>query len=137
MKKENLLHVGWLLIRVGIGISIFLHGYPKITGGQEVWTAIGQNMSIFGIDFAPTLWGFMAAVAESLGGLLFAIGLFFRPAAIMLTGTMIVALATHISAGDNFMVYGHALDLMIVFAGAILIGAGRYSIDKKLFPKIA
>src|SRR5690606_22626802 len=73
MKKENLLQFGWLILRVGIGISIFLHGFPKITGGTEMWTAIGSSMGIFGINFAPTFWGFLAAVAESVGGLLFAL----------------------------------------------------------------
>lgn len=137
MKKKNLLQFGWLILRVGIGISIFLHGFPKITGGTETWTAIGGSMGVFGINFAPTFWGFLAALAESVGGLLFALGLFFRPAAVMLTGTMIVALSTHLAAGDNFMVFGHALDLLFVFAGAIFIGAGKYSIDAKLLPKIA
>ncbi|SFK91488.1 DoxX family protein [Proteiniphilum acetatigenes] len=137
MKKENLLQWGWLILRVGIGISIFLHGFPKITGGTEMWTAIGGSMGVFGINFAPTFWGFLAAVAESVGGLLFALGLFFRPAAIMLTGTMMVALGTHLAAGDDFMRFGHALDLLIVFAASILIGAGKYSFDAKFLPKIA
>jgi DoxX. len=136
-RKENLLHLGWLILRLGIGISIFLHGLPKITGGVETWTYIGSSMSIFGINFAPAFWGFMAAVAESVGGILFALGLLFRPAAILLTGTMAVALATHLAGGDNFMVYGHALDLLIIFAASILIGAGKYSIDAKLLPKLA
>jgi putative oxidoreductase len=55
----------------------------------------------------------------------------------MLTGTMVVALATHLAAGDDFMVFGHALDLLIVYTGAILIGAGRYSLDARLLPKLA
>lgn len=136
-KKEQLLNLGWLLLRVGIGISIFFHGLPKLMGGPETWTFIGSKLSDFGINFAPQFWGFMAAVAEAVGGIFFALGMLFRPAAIMLTGTMVVALATHLVAGDDFMIYGHALDLLIVFATAILIGAGRYSIDNKLFPKIA
>lgn len=137
MKKEDLLQAGWLILRFGIGISIFLHGFPKITGGAETWTAIGSSMGVFGINFAPTFWGLLAAVSESLGGLLFALGLFFRPASFMLAGTMTVALATHIASGDDFMIYGHALDLLIVFVAAILIGAGKYSLDAKLFPRIA
>ncbi|MDK2852378.1 MAG: putative oxidoreductase [Proteiniphilum sp.] len=136
-KKEELLQLGWLILRAGIGISIFLHGIPKLTGGVEMWTYIGGSMSIFGINFAPAFWGFLAAVAEAIGGALFALGLFFRPAALMLTGTMVVALATHLAAGDDFMVFGHALDLLIVYTGAILIGAGRYSLDARLLPKLA
>lgn len=136
-QKNNLLQAGWLILRVGIGISIFLHGYPKITGGAETWTMIGGTMSNFGIDFAPAFWGFLAAFVESVGGLLFALGLFFRPAALLLAGNMTVALLTHVLAGDNFMIFGHAMDLLIVFVAAILIGAGKYSLDAKLFPKIA
>lgn len=137
MKKKKLLQLGWLILRVGLGISIFLHGFPKITAGPELWTAIGGSIGVFGINFAPTFWGFLAAFSESVGGLLFALGLFFRPAAIMLTGTMAVALATHLASGDDFMRFGHALDLLIVFAASILIGAGKYSFDAKFLPKIA
>ncbi len=138
MKRKNeLLQIGWLILRFGIGISIFLHGLPKITGGVETWTMVGSTMSNFGIDSGHAFWGFMGAFSEAVGGILFALGFLFRPAALMLTGTMFVALITHLSAGDSFMVYGHALDLLIVFAGSTLIGAGKYSIDSKLLPKIA
>lgn len=135
--KDNLLNIGWLILRFGIGVTIFLHGLPKIMAGPEMWTMVGSTMSNFGIDFGHTFWGLFAAISEAAGGLLFALGLLFRPAAVLLTGTMVVALSTHLFAGDNFMVFGHALDLLIVFAGAIFIGAGKYSLDAKLLPKIA
>ena len=106
-------------------------------GGPETWTAIGGTMSNLGINFAPTFWGFMAAFAETVGGILFALGLFFRPAALLLIGTMIVALVMHLSQGDDFMKYGHSLDLLIVFVAALLTGPGKYSFDAKFIPKIA
>ena len=130
-KKDDLLQVGLLILRIGIGISIFFHGLPKIMGGPETWTAIGGTMSNLGINFAPTFWGFMAAFAETVGGILFALGLFFRPAALLLIGTMIVALVMHLSQGDDFMKYGHSLDLLIVFVAALLTGPGKYSFDAK------
>ncbi len=136
-QKQNLMNYGLLILRVGIGITIFLHGFPKITGGVETWTAIGGTMSNFGIDFAPAFWGFMAAFAETVGGALFVFGLFFRPAALLLIGTMIVAVVTHVVQGDGFAGYGHALDLSIVFLAALLTGPGKYSLDAKFIPKIA
>ena len=136
-KKDDLLQVGLLILRIGIGISIFFHGLPKIMGGPETWTAIGGTMSNLGINFAPTFWGFMAAFAETVGGILFALGLFDRPAALLLIGTMIVALVMHLSQGDDFMKYGHSLDLLIVFVAALLTGPGKYSFDAKFIPKIA
>ncbi|MDI3504933.1 MAG: putative oxidoreductase [Bacteroidota bacterium] len=135
--KQKFLHSGLLFLRVALGISIFLHGIPKMMGGVETWSYLGSSMSYFGITFAPAFWGFLAAFAETVGGVLLALGLFFRPAAILLAGNMTVALATHLFAGDNFMVYGHALDLLIVYFSLIFIGAGEYSLDKKFFPKIA
>ena len=126
-----------LLLRAGIGVSIFFHGLPKMTGGPETWTAIGGTMSNLGIHFTPTFWGFMAAFAETIGGILFALGLFFRPAALLLVGTMAVALVMHFSQGDDFMKYGHALDLLIVFAAALLTGPGKHSFDAKYIPRMA
>ncbi|MFY9172881.1 DoxX family protein [Petrimonas mucosa] len=138
MKREkNLLDAGLLLLRIGIGISIFFHGLPKIMAGPEMWTAIGGTMSNLGITFAPTFWGFMAAFAETVGGILFALGLFFRPAALLLIGTMVVALVMHFSQGDDFMKYGHALDLLIVFIAGLVTGPGNYSFDAKFLPKLA
>lgn len=134
--KNNWLHIGLLILRVGIGITIFFHGLPKIMGGPERWEMLGSTMSNLGINFAPTFWGFMAAFAETVGGILFALGLFFRPAAFLLVGTMIVALTMHLSQGDDFMKYGHALDLLIVFVAALFTGPGRYSLDAKFIPRI-
>ncbi len=135
--RKNLLDLGWLIFRVGIGISIFLHGLPKIMGGAEAWAMVGGTMSNFGINSGHVFWGFLGAFSEAAGGLLFALGFFFRPASLLLTGTMVVALSTHLFAGDNFMGYGHALDLLIIFAASVLIGAGKYSLDAKLLPRIA
>lgn len=116
---------------------IFFHGLPKITGGIDTWTAIGSTMSNLGINFAPTFWGFMAAFAETVGGVLFVLGLLFRPATLLLIATMVVSLVMHISQGDDFMRYRHALDLLILFVSVLFVGAGKYSFDSKFFPKIA
>lgn len=137
MRKENYLHVGILVLRIGIGISMMAHGLPKIMGGVEAWTGLGQSMSAVGINFAPAFWGFLAAFTEAIGGLLFAIGLAHRPISIMLVGMMGMAIISHISWGDGFMGYSHALELMIMFIASVITGPGKYSLDKKLFPKIA
>ena len=127
-------HSGLLMLRLGIGIMFMLHGWPKIAGGLEKWSAIGGAMSNFGIDFMPGLWGFLAAFAEFFGGFLFAIGLFFRPVTLLLFFTMLVATIKHISIGDGFSGYSHALESAILFFSFLFIGPGRYSFDEKLFP---
>lgn len=125
---------GLLLLRVGIGLLFTIHGYPKLIGGPETWTAVGGAMGQLGIHAAPTVWGFLAAVAEAVGGQLLAVGLFFRVACVLLLGTMVVATIQHLSLGDDFNTYSHALEAAVLFAGLLFVGPGRYSVDQLLFP---
>jgi putative oxidoreductase len=125
---------GLLLLRVGLGVMFTFHGYPKLVGGPELWTGLGGVMKQFGISFAPAAWGFMAAVAEALGGQLLALGLFFRFTCLLLLITMIVAAASHIASGEGFNAYSHAVESAVVFLGLLLIGPGRFSLDQMLFP---
>lgn len=123
-------HLGFLLIRVGVGISfIVFHGYKKIMGGPEKWERLGRNMQEIGIDFLPTFWGFMAAFAEFGGAALLILGLFTRPAAAMLAFTMLIAVLKHASAGEG---YSHALEVGVVFLALAIAGAGKYSLDARI-----
>ncbi|MFD2514867.1 DoxX family protein [Pontibacter locisalis] len=126
---------GLLLLRIGIGIMFILHGWPKLAGGPERWEAIGQNMELVGIDFAPVFWGFMAGFAEAVGGALLMLGLLFRPACLLLLFTMIIATIRHVVAGDGFGGYSHALEAAILFFSLFFIGPGKYSLDRKIFPE--
>ena len=120
---------GLLIIRLGLGLSFIMHGYPNMFGGPPVWKDLGTVMRTVGIDFAPTLWGFMAAFAEFGGGVLVILGFYFRPAVLLMTVTMAMALNMHLSKGDPFRVYSHAMELGIVFVSLLFVGPGKFSID--------
>ncbi len=122
---------GLLLLRLGIGgMFAFSHGWPKIAGGVEKWRAIGGAMRHLGINFAPEFWGFMAATAEFGGGILLILGFFFRPACALLAFTMLVAAVTLTRAEGSIFAASHPIELGIVFLALILIGPGKYSIDR-------
>ncbi len=123
---------GLLILRVGIGIMFMCHGFPKLTAGPEVWTKLGGALSAMGINFAPTLMGFMAAISEFGGGLLLVLGMFTRPACFFLLSTMVVALIMHTKSGDPFVEYSHALESAILFLSLLFIGPGKISLDEKL-----
>jgi putative oxidoreductase len=127
-------NTGILLLRIGIGIMFILHGWPKMAGDPEKWEMIGKTMSLVGIKFLPVFWGFMAAFAETVGGVLLMLGLFFRPACALLLITMLVATLRHVLGDDGFGGYSHALESSILFFSLIFIGPGKYSLDKVLFP---
>ncbi len=130
---ERYRDAGLLVLRLGVGLAyIILHGWPKISGGPEAWARYGEAVSYLGIDFGFTFWGFMAAFAEFGGGILIVLGLFFRPACLLLFCTMCVAVSSHLGRGDGWRGASHALKMAFVFAGVFFVGPGRYSLDAVL-----
>lgn len=128
----NFKAIGLLAGRLVIGgMFIFVHGYKKISGGPEVWAKLGKSMQYLGIDFLPVFWGFMGAASEFIGGILFAIGFFFRPATILLIATMFVAASFHLGKGDGLAGAAHAIELGAAFVAFLFVGPGRLSIDNK------
>ena len=126
--------IGLLILRIGIGCMFLFHGAPKMFGGPERWEKLGLAMATFGIQFVPVFWGFMSASAEFFGGILIILGLFFRPACMLLTINMTVAASMHLNRGDGLGGASHAIEDGIVFLSLILIGPGKYSVDETLRP---
>lgn len=125
-----------LLIRFVVGFSIMMHGYPKLIGGVARWKGIGSAMNNLGIEFAPVIFGFLAMFSEFFGGLALMLGLFTRIASSGLAFTMMVAMVSHISRGDPFGKVSHPMELLVVFIGIILTGAGKYSVDSLISRKM-
>jgi putative oxidoreductase len=123
---------GLLLLRAFFGLYMaFGHGLGKITGGPEQWAGLGGTMEIFGLGFAPTFWGFMAAIAEFVGALLVTVGLLTRPAALLLVLNMSVAATAHITGvidggPEMALLYG------AVFLSLVFVGPGKYSVDEQV-----
>ncbi len=125
------LHLGVLIIRLGLGIMFLIHGIPKLMGGPAAWEGLGGAMASIGVDFAPVFWGFMAAIAETLGGLALITGFIFRPAMGMLVFTMFIAFMMHWTKGDPFIPsMSYPLELMLVFIGFLVAGPGNFTIPE-------
>ena len=100
---------GLFVMRAGVGLSfLYIHGFPKMTAGTELWVKLGAAMGNLGIHFAPAFWGFMSASAEFFGG-----------ACLVL--------------GQGLETASHAIEDMFLFAGLVLTGGGHYSLDQLLF----
>ncbi|GAA4324306.1 hypothetical protein GCM10023149_25810 [Mucilaginibacter gynuensis] len=127
----NYKNFGLLVLRAGLGALMIYHGYPKLIGGPEMWGQLGASTKYLGFSFLPTVWGLLAALTETVGGLLFLIGFAFRPVSILLLINMIFASAMHLGNGDGMQGAAHAIELAFVFAGMIFIGPGKYSVDKR------
>jgi putative oxidoreductase len=126
----NYKNFGLFVMRVGLGVMMFMHGLPKLTGGIPKWESLGHNMSYLHINFIPIFWGFMCAITECIGGLFLVLGLWFRLVSILLLINFVVAVVAMMAKGNSIMDASEAIELCFVFFGFIFLGAGMYSVDK-------
>jgi putative oxidoreductase len=82
-----------LLLRVGVGILFWLHGYPKMTHLQQ-WSR-GLKM--------PIAFCFLSALSMLLGGVCLVIGLLTPLASIAILGSMVFAMVLEIAQGLPFV----------------------------------
>lgn len=123
---------GLLVLRVGAGLTMALaHGLGKIPPSEGFIEATGG----MGFPF-PVVFAWAAALSEFAGGLLIALGLLTRPAAVMLAATMAVArIGAH--GSDPFGDGELALVYFLIAVAIAFIGAGRFSLDRILWRRTA
>ena len=115
--------IALLILRIGVGISFIIHGYPKILGGESTWIWLGTAA---GLTVIPIFWGLCAALSECVGGFLILIGLKTRIAAFFSSLTMLGAIYYHLSNNESAL---HPFELFSVCICIALIGGGKYSLD--------
>ena len=129
-------------LRVGTCALCVHHGIDKLDNA-DAFTASIVAKSFGFMPGAPKLWTYAAALAQILGPLFLGFGLFSRPAALSMSGTMVAAVAFHLrntglegfplgvppAAKYNFELGGMYLLVLLYFTAA---GAGPFSVDEKV-----
>lgn len=130
-----------LALRIPVGIIFMAHGSQKLFGwfGGYGLQGTGQWMASIGLE-PGVLMAFLAGCGEFFGGLFILLGLLTRPAALVLSLTMIVAIASvHIGNGLFMANNGYEFGLVLLAASASLAfsGAGKVGVDNWLNNKLA
>lgn len=125
MKNTPSVHIGLALLRIVPSVFLMTHGYGKL---MKLISGNTEFANPFGIGQAPSL--FLAVVGEFICPLLMIIGFKTRWAAIPAAITMFVA-AFMIHAADPFGRKELPLMYLAFFIIIILLGPGKYSVDKK------
>jgi len=129
------MEIGLLLLRLTAGLTLAAHGAQKLFGwfGGPGLEATGQFFETLG--FLPgRRQALMAGLAETVGGLLLALGLFTPIGAAVICSVMLVALAVHFKQG--FFAQNGGYEYTIVLGVAALsvafTGPGSLSLDALL-----
>jgi len=146
MSLESLLvgsSQGWIdfalwIVRVFIGVCFVVHGLGKLglvgTGNMAGFVAWLEEL---GVPMAP-VQARIAMLSEITGGTLLALGLFARPACVLLFFTMVVAgrlghrgagyLITNDPPGAEY-----TINLAVICVALGITGPGAWSLDAWLF----
>lgn len=123
---------GKLVLRITLAILILLHGISKLQNGIDFISGMVTDVGM------PGAFAYLVYIGEVIAPLLVLIGLFTRPAALIIAINMIVAIAL-VHMAELFTLSdtgGWSLELQGMFlftAIAIsLLGPGRYSVDAKV-----
>lgn len=129
-----------LILRAPIGLILAAHGAQKLFAWFGGYGLDGTGQWMASIGLTPGyLMAVLAGSAEFFGGLALLLGLFTRPAAVVVAFAMLIAIfSVHIGNGlflaNNGYEYG--LTLFVVMAAIAVQGGGRFSIDNLIFKKL-
>ncbi len=83
-----------------------------------------------GIGSHLAFWGLIGALAQCTAGVLLIFGLFFRVGVLLLLITVLIHVAGVLQSRAGFFVKLQAIDLCVLLLSLLLIGPGKYSVDK-------
>jgi len=118
-----------LVLRLALALIFVYHGYPKLNHPTE------QMREFFTSHGFPPYFVGLAGIIECFGALLLSVGLFTRPAALVLVGEMAVAIAKVHSVHGIMSVKDYEFPLAVA-AGCFTLatlGAGPLSADNLVF----
>jgi len=125
MKNNLQVNIGLAFLRISASAMMLTHGYPKF---QKLLSGDFEFGDPLGLGATPSL--FLAIIGEFICPILVMIGFKTRWAALPTAITMAVA-AFVVHAQDPFGNKEKALLFLTIFVAIILLGPGKYSIDKK------
>jgi putative oxidoreductase len=130
------MNIGLLLLRLAVGLTLAAHGAQKLFGwfGGPGLNATGQFFTVLGFP-SGRRHALMAALGETLSGVLLAIGLATPAAAAIFVSVMLVAVVTvHLSKGFFAQNGGYEYAFVLAVAALTLAftGPGSLSLDAVL-----
>ena len=121
---------GKLMLRLAIAIIMFPHGLHKVLNGHEEIKAILSKNGL------PEFLWVGVPCAEFIAPILLVLGLWVRPAAVLIAATMLMSIylvyRTSLVSLNQFGGIAYELNLLLVLTSLALffLGSGKYGISR-------
>ncbi|GLY15598.1 hypothetical protein Kisp01_26130 [Kineosporia sp. NBRC 101677] len=137
MNNAVLRDVAVLIARIALGVVFIAHGWQKFSEwGMEGTAGSFEQMGVP----VPTVSAWFSAIVEVVGGALLIVGLAVPVAGLLLLVNMFGALfIVHLESGIFAADGGYELVLVLGVTSLLLaaVGAGRFSLDQVVAPRLA
>lgn len=128
-----MVNIGLLFIRLVVGLLFVGHGAQKLFGWFGGYGLKGTGGWFESIGMKPGVtMALFAGLAELIGGILFTLGLLTPIAAVLIAGTMVMAIVKVHAANGLWSTgngYEYNLTLIAVAIGIAMIGPGQFALD--------
>lgn len=125
--QSNSTNLALLIFRVGVGIMMLTHGFPKF---QRLMAGEFRFGDPIGLGVEASL--ILTVLAEFVGSILLILGLVTRFALVPMMVTMFVAW-TIVHADDPFGTQEKSALYLLCFVVLFITGPGKFSLDERLF----
>lgn len=127
------MNIGLFLLRIVVGLTLAAHGTQKLFGWFGGPGLEGTGQWLASIGFQPgRRHALMSGLVETVGGVLFALGLVTPVASALILSVMLVAaVSAHVKQGFFLAAGGYEYNLVLGAAAVAVAftGAGALSID--------
>lgn len=134
-RNESLRDFGLLILRLMLAVVFVFHGAQKLFGWFDGYGLTNTAKAFESMNFPlPMASAIAAGSAEFFGAIFLALGLFFRPAALVMAFTMFVASYVHLPAGfaaPKGLEY--PLTLAIALLTLAFTGSGRFALGRLIW----
>ena len=130
---DSLWDIVWLLLRLAAGLIVVPHGMQKLFGMFGGGGIAGTGAFFDKIGYSPgSTLALLVGCTEFIGGILLAIGLFTRPAALALAIHFVFVTHFHLARGFFNPGIEFPLLWLTIFVFFAIRGGGPLSVDSRM-----
>jgi len=111
------------VLRLAAGAMLLTHGIPKLLNFKATVKWIHSQ----GIPL-PLIATIGVTAAETIGAFLIMLGAYTQIVALIIAGSMTVAVLTHLKAKDTFKQMEDALLYLVIFLALAIAGGGAWTV---------